>query len=60
MERLRETHPGVDPVELAGRIYGPDHPPAVRRAAILSIRAILHHLGEPTPGPWGSEPVQGE
>ena len=60
VERLRETHPGVDPVELAGRIYGPDHPPAVRRAAILSIRAILHHLGEPTPGPWGSEPVQGE
>lgn len=56
VERLRDLHPDVDPVELASRIYGGAHPPAVRAAAILSIRAILHHLGEPTPGPWGSEP----
>lgn len=56
VERLRTLHPGVDPVELAARIHGGSHPPAVRAAAILSIRAILHHLGETTPGAWGSEP----
>ena len=54
--RLRRLHPAVDPVELASRLYGPHHPPGIREAAVLSIRAILHHLGEPTPGGWGSEP----
>jgi len=56
VERLRRLHPRVDPVELASRLYGPHHPPGIREAAVLSIRAILHHLGEPTPGAWGSEP----
>lgn len=59
VERLRGLYPDVDPVDLASRIYGPGHPAALRAAAILSIRAILHHLGEPTSGPWGSEPGQG-
>jgi len=54
---LRRMHPLVDPTELALRLYGPHPPPGIREAAVLSIRAILHHLGEPTSGGWGSEPT---
>lgn len=56
VEELREAHPGAGPAELVERIYGRGHPPGIGEAALLSVRAILHHLGVPTPGPWGSEP----
>lgn len=56
VEELLELHPGAEPGELVSRIYGSGHPPGIEAAALLSVRAILHHLGLPTPGPWGSEP----
>jgi len=53
---LRRRAPAAVPHELALRIHGDALPLPILRAATLSVRAILHHLGETTEGSWGTEP----
>jgi hypothetical protein len=49
--------PGAEPGELVDRVYGGGLPPRLREAAIMSVRATLHHLGVTTTGEWGTEPA---
>lgn len=56
VEGLLQEIPGADPDPFVERIYGAGVEGRVRDAAVLSVRAILHHLGVGTDGAWGPEP----
>lgn len=63
LERIRQVEealaalPGGDPGEVVDHVYGAGLPHRLRQAALLSVRATLHHLGVTTEGVWGTEPA---
>lgn len=57
VEEALAALPGGGPGELVDHVYGAVLPQRLRQAALLSVRATLHHLGVTTEGVWGTEPA---